>query len=178
MASPVPPRWDRQMQRRLAQGEESALGELYDHYASLVHHLANTIMDDSEAAEQITREVFSHIWENPDTFDPKRSSMRSWIASLTQRQAVSRLRQIEYADQPTAAVEAKVHTASTAARADYILSSMPQPLRLALELTYHQGHSYQQAAEHLGVSEVETRRRLRLGLQLVSSAPNDAEGQP
>lgn len=179
MASPAPPRWDRQIQRRLARGEESALGELYDRFASLVHHLANTIMDDPEAAEQITLEVFGYIWENPDAFDPKRGSLRSWVASLTHSQAVSRLRQAQYEDQrTTASVEAKVHAASTAARADYIISSMPQPLRQALDMTYSRNHSYQQTAAELGVSEDETRRRLRLGLQLLSTAPNHAEGQP
>lgn len=179
MGSPAPPRWDRQIQRRLARGEEAALGELYDRFASLVHHLANTILDDPDTADQITREVFCRIWEDPGAFDPKHGTMRSWVASLTHGQAVARLRQAGYRDEwSTAAVEAEVHAASTAARADYIVSAMPQPLRVALRRTHGRDHDYRQTAAELGVSETETRRRLRLGLQLLSTAPDEAEGRP
>jgi RNA polymerase sigma-70 factor (ECF subfamily) len=176
MATPAPPRWDRKMQQRLARGEEAALGELYDRYASLVHGLAHRVMDDDEAADQITREVFGYIWENPDAYEPKHGSLRSWIASLTQRHAVHRLRQSENRGRSTPAeVEARVREANTAARADFIVTSMPAPLRSALQLAYRERLSYRDAAAGLGVSEDEARRRLRLGLQLLSTAMEPGE---
>jgi RNA polymerase sigma factor (sigma-70 family) len=73
------------------------------------------------------------------------------------------------------AIEEKVRAASTAARADYIVTSMPSSLRAALELTYFQRRDYRQAARQLGVTEDEARRRLRLGLQLLSSAVSRPE---
>lgn len=165
------------MQQRLARGEESALGELYDRFGSLVHHLAYKIMADGEAAEQITREVFGYIWENPDAFDPKQGSMRSWVARLTHRQAVHRLRQVtgDGQDRGGEEVDARVRAASAAARADYIVSSMPHPLRQALDLAYQGNQTYQQAARALGICPDEARRRLRLGLQLLSTAADDSE---
>lgn len=171
MATPAPPRWDRKMQQRLARGEEAALGELYDRYASLVHSLAQRVMADDAAADLITREVFGYIWENPDAYDPKHGSLRSWIATLTQRQAVHRLRQYEDHGRSTPGqVEARVRAANTAARADFIVTSMPAPLRAALELAYRERLDYHAAAEGLGVSGDEARRRLRLGLQMLSTA--------
>jgi RNA polymerase sigma-70 factor (ECF subfamily) len=159
------------MQQRLARGEEAALGELYDRYASLVHSLAHRVMDDDDAADLITREVFGYIWENPDAYDPKHGSLRSWIATLTQRQAVHRLRQYENRGRSTPdEVEARVREANTAARADFIVTSMPAPLRAALELAYRERLDYRAAAAGLGVSEDEARRRLRLGLQMLSTA--------
>ncbi|SEN08166.1 sigma-70 family RNA polymerase sigma factor [Actinacidiphila rubida] len=179
MATPAPPRWDRKMQQRLARGEEAALAELYDRYASLVHSLAHRVMDDDDAADLITREVFGYIWENPDAFDPKHGSLRSWIASLTQRHAVHQLRQYEHRGRSTPAeVEARVREANTAARADFIVTSMPAPLRAALELAYRERLDYRAAAAGLGVSEDEARRRLRLGLQLLSTAMETAEQPP
>ncbi|MET9624218.1 MULTISPECIES: sigma-70 family RNA polymerase sigma factor [unclassified Streptomyces] len=176
MAKDTPPRWDRRMQQRLARGEAAALGELYDRFASLVHSLAHRVLDDDDAADQVTREVFGYIWENPDAYDPKEGNMRSWVARLTQRQAVHRLRQTEavaYAESGEGSaeeLEQKVLRASVAARADYIVTSMPAPLRAALELAYFQRRDYRQTAADLGVTEDEARRRLRLGLQLLSSA--------
>jgi RNA polymerase sigma-70 factor (ECF subfamily) len=179
MATPAPPRWERKLQQRLARGEEAALGELYDRYASLVHSLAFRVMDDDDAADHVTREVFGYIWENPDAYEPRDGSLRSWIAALTQRQAVHRLRQYEDGDRTDPeVVEARVREANTAARADFIVTSMPAPLRAALELAYRERLDYRAAAAGLGVSEDEARRRLRLGLQLLSTAADPVDGLP
>ncbi|NSC22318.1 sigma-70 family RNA polymerase sigma factor [Streptomyces albus subsp. chlorinus] len=175
MANDTPPRWDRKMQQRLARGEAAALGELYDRFASLVHGLAHRILDDDEAADHATRDVFAYIWEHPHAFDPREGPMRSWIAALTQRTATSRLRRKQRSHGPCSPeqaerIEEQVRAAATAARADYIVTSMPSSLRAALELAYFQRHDYRQTARTLGVTEDEARRRLRLGLQLLSSA--------
>ncbi|MEU3964691.1 sigma-70 family RNA polymerase sigma factor [Streptomyces buecherae] len=181
MTQQAPLRWDRKMQQRLARGEAAALGELYDRFAPLVHHLAYRVLGEEEAADRVTRDVFAHVWENPGSFDPKRSSLRSWIAALTHRQAVHRLRQStaasvdEGADEASPAdVESKIRHASAAARADYIVTAMPAPLRDALELAYRERRDYHEAAAVLGVTEDEARRRLRLGLQLLSTAHDAA----
>ncbi|WP_199549289.1 RNA polymerase sigma factor [Streptomyces sp. N35] len=175
MAKDAPPRWDRRMQQRLARGEAAALGELYDRFASLVHSLAHRVLDDEDAADRVTREVFAHVWENPEAYEPKQGSMRSWIASLAHRQAVQRLRKqgaaalAEGGEGSAEDLERKVREASAAARADYIVTSMPAPLRAALELAYFQRRDYRQTAADLGVTGDEARRRLRLGVQLLSS---------
>jgi RNA polymerase sigma-70 factor (ECF subfamily) len=172
----APPRWDRKMQQRLARGEAAALGEFYDRFASLVHGLAHTVLGDERAADRLTRDVFAHVWEHPDSYDPKQGPLRSWVATLTHRLAVQRLRATETAaleqggPGTTEELERKVRHASVAARADYIVQAMPAPLRAALELAYFERRDYRQAAADLGVTEDEARRRLRLGLQLLSTA--------
>ncbi|MFE7118221.1 sigma-70 family RNA polymerase sigma factor [Streptomyces sp. NPDC057654] len=179
MTNDAPPRWDRMMQQRLARGEAAALGELYDRFASLVHGLAHRVLDDEEAADRITREVFGYVWEHPDAYDPKQGSLRSWIAKITHRHSVQRLRHDETHGEGTPEeVEEKVREASAAARADYIVTSMPAPLRAALELAYFRRLDYRQAAADLGVTEDEARRRLRLGLQLLSTAHHSSRSIP
>ncbi|WP_141205559.1 sigma-70 family RNA polymerase sigma factor [Streptomyces griseorubiginosus] len=184
----APPRWDRKMQQRLARGEAAALGEFYDRFASLVHGLAHRVLGDERAADGITRDVFAHVWEHPETYDPKKGPLRSWVAGLTHRLAVQRLRATEAAAltqggegavADTEELERKVHRASVAARADYIVQAMPTPLRAALELAYFQRRDYRQAAADLSITEDEARRRLRLGLQLLSTAHDTgAPGAP
>ncbi|MET7690843.1 sigma-70 family RNA polymerase sigma factor [Streptomyces sp. NPDC005483] len=181
----APPRWDRKMQQRLARGEAAALGELYDRFASLVHGLAHRVLGDERAADGITRDVFAHVWQHPESYDPKQGPLRSWVAGLTHRLAVQRLRATETAALTRAGegsaeeLERKVRHASVAARADYIVQSMPTPLRAALELAYFQRRDYRQAAADLSITEDEARRRLRLGLQLLSTAHDTgAPGAP
>ncbi|WP_155056600.1 sigma-70 family RNA polymerase sigma factor [Streptomyces blattellae] len=171
----APPRWDRKMQQRLARGEAAALGELYDRFASLVHGLAHRVLGDERAADRITRDVFAHVWQHPEAYDPRQGPLRSWVATLTHRLAVQRLRATETAaltrgGSSPEELERKVRQASVAARADYIVQAMPVPLRTALELAYFQRRDYRQTAVDLGVTEDEARRRLRLGLQLLSTA--------
>ncbi|GAA3787972.1 sigma-70 family RNA polymerase sigma factor [Streptomyces phyllanthi] len=164
------------MQQRLARGEAAALGELYDRFASLVHGLAHRVLEDEQAADGITRDVFTHVWENPEEYDPQEGPLRSWVATLTHRLAVRRLRATGTAALARGGggsveeLERKVHRASAAARADYIVQSMPAPLRAALERAYFQRRDYRQTATDLGITEDEARRRLRLGLQLLSTA--------
>lgn len=181
----APPRWDRKMQQRLARGEAAALGELYDRFASLVHGLAHRVLGDERAADRITRDVFAHVWEHPEAYDPKQGPLRSWVAGLTHRLAVQRLRATETAALTRAGegsaeeLERRVRHASVAARADYIVQSMPTPLRAALELAYFQRRDYRQAAADLSITEDEARRRLRLGLQLLATAHDTgAPGAP
>lgn len=181
----TPPRWDRGMQQRLARGEAAALGEFYDRFASLVHGLAHRVLGDERAADHITREVFVHVWEHPDAYDPRQGPLRSWVAELTHRLAVQRLRGTgttapdrDGQDSPEA-LELRVRRASAAARADYIVHSMPAPLRAALELAYFQRRDYRRTAADLGIPEDEARRRLRLGLQLLATAHDtDSPGTP
>lgn len=171
MTTPAPPHWDRGMRQRLACGEQAALGELYDRYASLVHGLAHRVTDDDDDADQVTRRVFRRIWEKPDAFDPQRGSLRSWITALTRREAVRLLRRHADGGRSTPAeTEARVREANAAARADLIVTSMPAPLRGALRLTYRERLDYRAAAVGLGVTEEEARRRLRLGLRMLSTA--------
>jgi RNA polymerase sigma-70 factor (ECF subfamily) len=181
MTGPAPIRWDRQIQRRLARGEESALGELYDQFAPLVHGLANRVLADQAAAEEITQDVFAHVWEHPESFDPAQGSMRSWIGTLTHRRAVERLRReaaAAGADESDGdaglleppSVEEEVLAAATAARVQYVVSSLPQALRETLLLTYFGGRTYRQAAKELGIAPDTAKHRMRLGLQLLATA--------
>ncbi|MEE1827092.1 sigma-70 family RNA polymerase sigma factor [Streptomyces sp. BE20] len=169
------PRRDEQLQRRLARGEETALGELYDQLAPMVHGLAGRILADQTAAAQLTREIFAHVWEHPEAFDPARGSLRSWLGALTHRRAVDRLRARRAAEAGPAAAgedgaaEEEIRTVATAARVQYVVASLPQPLRETIAESYYDGRTYQETAHRLGISEQTAKQRMRLGLELLAT---------
>ncbi|MFF2074730.1 sigma-70 family RNA polymerase sigma factor [Kitasatospora sp. NPDC058162] len=166
------PRWDEQLQRRLARGEETALGELYDRLAPMVHGLAGRILADQAAAAQLTREVFAHVWEHPEDFDPAQGSLRSWLGALTHRRAVERLRKRRGAELTPGrggAAEEEIRAVATAARMQYVVDSLPQPLRETIAVTYYDGRTYQETARLLGISEQAAKQRMRLGLELLAT---------
>ncbi|WP_035798677.1 sigma-70 family RNA polymerase sigma factor [Kitasatospora mediocidica] len=156
------PDWDQQMRSRLARGEESALGELYDQLSPLVHGLAGRILADESAAAQLTREVFGHLWAHPEEFDPTERSLRSWIGELTHQRAVQRLRR--------GALDAEEISERVAtAQVQYVVAALPPTLRQTIETAWSDGRTYQETARQLGISEQVAKQRLRLGLQLLAS---------
>ncbi|WP_063773437.1 sigma-70 family RNA polymerase sigma factor [Streptomyces rubellomurinus] len=191
MAAPdETPRWDERLQRRLARGEETALGELYDQLSPMVHGLAGRVLGDQAAAARLTREVFARVWERPEDFDPAQGSLRSWLGALTHRLAVERLRARRAADlvptraaggtadDPAAAeaateapesAEAEIRAVAAAARAQYVVESLPAPLRETITVTYYDGRTYQETARLLGISEQAAKQRMRLGLALLAT---------
>ncbi|MFJ1703497.1 sigma factor [Kitasatospora sp. NPDC088346] len=163
------PSWDEQIRWRLLRGEESALGELYDRFAPLVHGLAGLILDDLDAAEQLTREVFAQLWQHPAAYDPARGSLRAWLGTLTQRRAVERLRS-QRGDDP------EVEARATAARVQYMVAALPEPLRETIAVGWYDGLRYPETARRLGITEQAAKHRMRLGLQLISSALAGQDG--
>ncbi|MFG3225948.1 sigma-70 family RNA polymerase sigma factor [Kitasatospora sp. NPDC048194] len=167
------PSWDEQLRWRLARGEETALGELYDQLAPMVHGLAGRILADQGSAAQLTREVFAHVWEHPEDFDPAQGSLRSWLGALTHRRAVERLRARRAAEWTrgggAGASEEEIRAVATAARVQYVVDSLPGPLRVTIAVTYYDGRTYQETARLLGISEQAAKQRMRLGLELLAT---------
>ncbi|MGP4113286.1 RNA polymerase sigma factor [Streptomyces sp. 4N509B] len=185
MRHETPPHWDRSTRDRLLAGEAAALGELYDRFASLAYGIAQRILGDEEDTGRVTEEVFARLWECPEDYDPELGPMRSWVAAEAHRRAVDLLRErVRRAERGDGAAErdgrcgradaesaaGALRAAATAARADYIFSAMPLPLRDALHLTRFEYKDYRRTAGRLGIAEAEACRRIRLGLQLLSTA--------
>ncbi|HZM29220.1 MAG TPA: sigma-70 family RNA polymerase sigma factor [Acidimicrobiales bacterium] len=163
---------------RLAGGDDAALADLYDRYAGFVYGLANRMLMNRQAAEDVTQEVFVALWENPARFEPGRGTLRGFLGTMTHRRAVDLIRREDARRRresraPADAAPAQ-DLAETAARTDTsgrvrnALALLPEAQRRALELAYFQGHTYRQVADVLGIPEGTAKSRLRLGLQRVA----------
>src|SRR3954467_10228273 len=87
--------WERDVRERLVGSDDEALAEIYDQYASFVYGLALRVIGDARAAEDVSQDVFVGIWQRPETFDPTRGSLRTWLGTLTHRRAVDYVRREE-----------------------------------------------------------------------------------
>src|SRR5882672_8675742 len=87
--------WEAAVRTRLLAGEDAALGEVYDQYSSFVYGLAQRVIGDPRAAEDVSQEVFLHMWEHPKAFDPARGAMRTWLGTLAHRRSVDYIRREE-----------------------------------------------------------------------------------
>ena len=176
--------WERAVGERLVAADPAALAEVYDQYASFVFGLARRVIGDTRAAEDVTQEVFVALWERPETFDPDRGTLRTWLATLAHRRAVDYVRREEARRRRTQRdaarratsvpdVEELASAILTAEQVRSAVEALPPEQREAIELAYFGGRTYREVAVELGIPEGTAKSRLRLGLRRVAAELGD-----
>jgi RNA polymerase sigma factor (sigma-70 family) len=163
---------------RLCDGNGDALAEVYDRYASLVHGVARRVLGDEMSAEDVTQDVFAHLWRYPDRVDLERGNLRSYLGVMAHRRAVDALRRRARREHREARAprerpleasieDAVVVTVVSTTRATKVLDALerlPIELRTAVQLAYYGGRTYREVAVELGIPEGTAKSRLRLAL--------------
>ncbi|MGB3769134.1 MAG: sigma-70 family RNA polymerase sigma factor [Phormidesmis sp.] len=75
----------------MKQGSADALGMLYDRHAGLVYGIALKVLKNTQAAEDLTQDIFLALVKN-NAYNPKRGSLRTYLTVLTRSRAIDRLR--------------------------------------------------------------------------------------
>lgn len=173
--------WETRLVARIAAGDETALAEVYDQYAPMVFGLAQRVLAERLAAEDVTQEVFVFLWERPEAFDAERGSLRSWLGVVTHRRAVDRVRREEAerrradaaALQPMTAPPDMAEAATSVLIAERVrdaVAQLPEEQRAAVMLAYFEGKTYVEVAEILGIPEGTAKSRMRLALRKLAGS--------
>jgi DNA-directed RNA polymerase specialized sigma24 family protein len=73
---------------RIAAGDPTALGELYDRVAARIYFLARDVCGDAAVAEDITHDVFLDLWRLAGRFDPESTGAVAWLLTAAHRRAL------------------------------------------------------------------------------------------
>jgi RNA polymerase sigma-70 factor (ECF subfamily) len=170
--------WEQTTRARLIAGDDDALGECYDQYASFVYGLTLRVVRDARAAEDLTQDVFLGLWERPELFDPGKGALRTWLGTLAHRRAVDHVRREEARKRrdetslsrvaPAPDVEELALALVTAERVRDALDELPPEQRRAIELAYFDGKTYREVAVIMGIPEGTAKSRLRLALKRIA----------
>lgn len=164
---------------------QEALAEVYRRHGGATFSLARRVLVDRSLAEEVTQDVFMRLWTEPEAFDQRRGTLRSYLLMMAHRRAVDRLRQ------DTARRDREVRAARRRATSGYDLEQEVADLvvaaqlkealevltpdeRQAIELAYFGGQTYRQVATSLGEPEGTIKSRIRSGLGQLREALGSA----
>lgn len=164
-------------------GDERALGVLYDRWSPRVYALAMALLRDSSEAEDVTEETFWQAWRQAARFDGARGSASSWLLTIARSRALDRLRarrrrpedplEDHVADAMISATTAADDTMVLGERGHAVrtaLQLLPAEQREALGLAYFGGLSQTEIAERTGQPLGTVKTRMRLGLAKLRDA--------
>jgi len=179
---------------RIAAGDERAVRECVARYGSLVWSLVRRWSPDSQEAEDAVQDVFIDLWRTAARFDPTRATEPGWVAMVTRRRLIDRMRrrqrlpaleplddEIDIADERAQDVAQSMDRATRADRARAILRDLPPTQRRMLELSLLEGKTHDEIAREtdtpLGTVKSHIRRGLKRARDLLNGAGSGAEGE-
>jgi RNA polymerase sigma-70 factor, ECF subfamily len=182
-----PPETDVALLDALRVDQTSALGALYDRYASLVYGLALAILTNSQDAEDLTQEVFLALCRSD--YDPARGSFSGFLITMTRSRAIDKLRSrgrnVRFLKSwgqvapPEASPFTPLDEMSLTEGSRLVrnaLTQLPDNQRQALELAYYKDLSQMEIAAQLNAPLGTVKSWTRKGLFSLKRALQDLVG--
>jgi RNA polymerase sigma factor (sigma-70 family) len=176
---------DRDLIRRVADGDREAFRSLFGRYAQTAMALALRVLRQYHLAEETVQEAFLSVWRNPDAYDAERGSVRAWLMSTVHNRAVDMVRreeaqrrraeeavadvQIE-GDDPADEVVEEIGLPQERKAVREALASLPDEQRKVIELMYYDGLSQSRIADRLELPLGTVKSRTLLGMRRLRTA--------
>lgn len=175
---------------KIAQGDQAAVGQCLSQYGDLVWSLARRFLGNSSEAEDAVQEIFIEIWSSAARYKPEAGSEVTFIATITRRRLIDRLRKnsrkpdSEVYDEGIASQNPETVNRLTenveVQNVVRILEAMPEEHREILSMSVCQGYSHSEIAETLQMPLGTVKTRVRRGLMHIREQleieDGDAEG--
>ena len=175
---------DEALVRRMAEGDERALGALYDRWSPVVHGIVARLLRQPDDVEDVVEETFWQAWRQAARFDRTRGAVQTWLLTIARSRALDRVRALrrrreeplEGDDGQTVVQQAAEGDPGLDAEASErrrivvaALAGLPAEQREALELGYFGGLSQTEIAERTGQPLGTVKTRMRLAMQKLRS---------
>jgi len=85
---------DELLLQRAGEGDQAAFRELYERHRLPVFRFAYRLLGSIEAAEDVTHDCFLSLIRRPDSFDPERASLRTYLFAAARNLAMKHFRRL------------------------------------------------------------------------------------
>lgn len=170
----------------IAQGDEGALGAMYDATLGRCYALALRITRTRESAEEVVCDTYMQVWREAARYDALRGQPLAWLLNMCRSRAIDHLRQRDRAqaheDPVSLMTEALVDNddplqlalafeAGSAVR--QALAQLPRESQQLIALAFYRGLSHQEIAAHLNMPLGTVKTHLRRAQSLLRTAFGD-----
>jgi RNA polymerase sigma-70 factor (ECF subfamily) len=171
---------DAALMRRMAEGDEQALGLFYDRWQSLVHAVVLRIVRQRDDVDDVVEEAFWQAWRQAGRYETGRGSVQTWLLTIARSRALDKVRALkrlreepmdgengEQVVQLATEGDPSMDTEAAERRVVVLaaLAELPAEQREALELGYFAGLSQTEIAERTGQPLGTIKTRMRLAMQ-------------
>ena len=176
----IPGLEDASLVRRMASGDEQALGTLYDRWHPLVHAVVLRILRQRDDVDDVVEDVFWQAWRQAGRYEPSRAAVQTWLMTIARSRALDRVRALkrlreepmetesgDVAAQQLAEGNPGMDAEASERRTIVIaaLAELPAEQRECLELGYFGGLSQTEIAERTRQPLGTVKTRMRLAMQ-------------
>lgn len=154
----------------LRNGQKAALGVLYDRHVGLVYGLAIKALGNPQEAEDLTQDIFLTLVKG-SSYDPRRGTLRTFLAVLTRSRATDRLRSRSSLRQMLSRWQQREPTTTTPnlPLEQVFQQEQSQEVRLALTQLSEEEQQILRLAYYGGLSQSEIAQKLELPLGTVKT---------
>jgi RNA polymerase sigma factor (sigma-70 family) len=164
------------------------LRSVYDEHAPLVYAICRKALG-TDAAGEVTQDVFVSAWRGREQFDPRRGSLAAWLVGITKRRIVDHARREQRhaghradiaGDDPFASVPAsddKIDRIAQRVTLAHALATLPERPRQSISLAYVHGLTHDEIAERTGVPLGTIKSDIRRGLLALRRRMEPADEQ-
>jgi RNA polymerase sigma-70 factor (ECF subfamily) len=162
---------DAQLVRRARAGDPSAWPVLVERFSGYVHAIAIGFGLAGDRAEDVFQEVFTRAFTHLDTLRDE-GALRPWIAQMTRRAAIDRLRadtreSPSLIDAEVPQDDARLERIETALAVRRALEELPDPFAEVLRRFFLEDQSYRAIGEALGMPAGTIASRISRGLTML-----------
>ena len=81
---------------RLQQKDERAFERLYELYSESIFGVINSVVRDTESAEEILQDVFIKVWDNSNSYSSEKGRFFTWLLNIARNAAIDKTRSKAY----------------------------------------------------------------------------------
>jgi RNA polymerase sigma-70 factor (ECF subfamily) len=79
---------DAALMARIQNGDDAALGGLYDRHGGRAYSLAFAILRNGHDAEDAVARAFAQVWSGRDRYDPAQGAFSGWLSTIVRSRAL------------------------------------------------------------------------------------------
>jgi len=177
---------------RISQSDRFALEALYDRYGRRVFALAARVLNDPEASEEVTQDVFLSVWRRVDSYRPGRGKFTTWLLSIAHNRTIDELRRrrrdlnrdsSDVDDHLNIQEDAPLPADQIVAESEYAMlrramADLPREQRRVVEMSYFSGLTQAEISEQTGQPLGTVKTRMRLALKKLRESLRDRLAAP